>query len=380
MSKPPKDVQSRSSKGGAARQIQMPYPLGCDPCGDLDLVLLEGLWSDLTVEAQQGLVQQLDQCRRDQKKDAYLSFADSLVSASGRKAVRVKAAEAAQGGKVAAPAKKGRKVAQLSLLAPFPRELTRCSPFVPVTGTTKQYYTDYITLADNSWGTVRYKGPLLTVSHEDLLLVTLAAVADRNKRLETQLEGKTTFTYTGSLRELLVARGNKNPNKRDYDAAIAMFEDMTASCISFRSKTSPERGFSSLIIGGKHDAEGHFSVTVNPYFVEMCASRNVTWSDIQTRMEIRSPYGKAIYRFLNSHQSERWIGGLVVLAQVINMPSDVGLSVLRERIVPALAELVKLGVLGKGSCVAGRQVVLEKGKKLLKKQQLPISIGLSGQK
>lgn len=350
------------------RQIQMPYPLGCDPCGTLDLVLLEGLWSDLTVEAQEVLVQQLDQHRADQKKDAYLSFADSLMSVSGRKAVRSKTTEVEQGGKVAAPPKKGRQPAQLSLLAPFPTELTRCSPFVPVVGSVKQYYPEYITLAENSWGTVRYKGPLLSISHEDLLLVTLAAVADRNKRLESQLEGKTTFTYTGSLRELLVARGNKNPNKRDYEAAIAMFEDMTASCISFKSSSSPERAFASLIVGGKHDANGQFSVTVNPYFVEMCLIKRVTWSDIQTRMQIRSPYAKAIYRFMGG-QGDKWTGGIIVLAKIINMQTDCAMSTLKKKIVAALAELTELGVLDKKSCIAGKVVVLRKGKKLSLKQQ-----------
>lgn len=273
--------------------------------------------------------------------------------------------------------KAGRKPSQLALLAPYPTELTRCSPFFPSTPKDqKVYYPENIMLADNAWGTVTYRGPRLSTSHEDLLLVVLAAIADHGKRREDQHDGLKTYTYVGSLRELLVARGNKNPNSRDYDAAFEMFEDMAGAVVSVRSRQGAGRGFASLIIGGKRTEDGSFSVTVNPYFAEMYSARRVTWSDVRIRMQIRSPYGKAVYRFISGHSSS-WAGNLITLAQSINMPTDVTPSVLRERLIPAINELISHGILGKGSAIAGTRVVLQRGKKL----DVPlsqISIGQAG--
>ena len=262
-----------------------------------------------------------------------------------------------------ATAKRGRKPSQLPVLAPMPTELTRCSPFFPFTPKSPQKITfaEDIVISKNSWGTITYRGPRLTTSHEDLLLVTLAEVADKNKRQDYTHEGLSTYTYTGSLRELLVAKGNKNPNSNDYEAALEYFKDMTGAVVSLLDSKGRTKAFSAMIIGGKRLGDGTFSVIVNPYFAEAVVARQVTWSDIRLRMSIRSPYGKAVYRFISGH-TNNWRGSLALLCQALNTPKTWKHHEQREKLSPAIRELIKLGILARDSRINGNTVTLSKGK------------------
>ncbi|MBC8018790.1 MAG: hypothetical protein H7X83_09760 [Verrucomicrobia bacterium] len=262
-----------------------------------------------------------------------------------------------------ASAKRGRKPSQLPVLAPMPTELTRCSPFFPFTPKSPQKITfaEDIVISKNSWGTITYRGPRLTTSHEDLLLVTLAEVADKNKRQDYTHEGLSTYTYTGSLRELLVAKGNKNPNSNDYEAALEYFKDMTGAVVSLLDSKGRTKAFSAMIIGGKRLGDGSFSVIVNPYFAEAVVARQVTWSDIRLRMSIRSPYGKAVYRFISGHRCN-WRGSLALLCQSLNTPKTWKHHEQREKLSPAIRELIKLGILARDSRINGNTVTLSKGK------------------
>ena len=260
-------------------------------------------------------------------------------------------------------AKRGRKPSQLPVLAPMPTELTRCSPFFPyiLKGRQKVTFTEDIVISENSWGTITYRGPRLTTSHEDLLLVTLAEVADKNKRPDSAHEGLSTYTYTGSLRELLVAKGNKNPNSNDYEAALEYFKDMTGAVVSLHNSQGRTTAFSSMIIGAKRQDDGSFAVIVNPYFAEAVAAKHVTWSDIRLRMSIRSSYGKAVYRFISGHRNN-WHGSLALLCQALNTPKAWKSHDQREKLSPAIRELIKLGILAKDSRINGQNVTLSKAK------------------
>jgi len=268
-----------------------------------------------------------------------------------------------------APVKKGRRPTQLSLLSPYPTSLARCSCFFPVGE--KELVEFEI---DNPWGTLKFKGPRLNMSHCDLLVVILAAAADKGKRKEEEIDGEITYTYHGSLRELLVAKGNKNPNSRDYDAAFDLLEDMAGAVFSYRrkgdqevsDKKEPRRVFAPLLTGGKKYDDGTFSVSVNPFFVEKLIHKQVTWLDIVTRNKIRSPYTKALHLFFST-QSDSWRSGIEPLARAINMPEHFSRSEIREKLRNAIAEMIKIGDLDKNSHVQGNVVHLLKPKKAAKK-------------
>lgn len=269
-------------------------------------------------------------------------------------------------------AKRGRKPAQLSLLSPYPTELTRCSCFFPSQRSGGKREMVEFEIA-NPWGVLRFKGPRLSVSHCDLLVVLLAAANDKGKHKVEKVDGETTYTYHGSLRELLVARGNKNPNARDYDAAFDLIEDMAGAVFSFRrsgedlcDKKEPRRRFATMITCGERFDDGAFSVTLNPFFVDRILQKRVTWQDIQERTKIKSPYAKALALFF-SGQPNNWRGGIDILAQAINMPGNFSRSKIREKLRSSITELTKLGILEKKSFVEGNVVSLQRAKKSIKK-------------
>lgn len=271
------------------------------------------------------------------------------------------------------PARRGRKPAQLSLLSPYPTELTRCSCFFPSQRSGGKREMVEFEIA-NPWGVLRFKGPRLSVSHCDLLVVLLAAANDKGKHKVEKVDGETTYTYHGSLRELLVARGNKNPNARDYDAAFDLIEDMAGAVFSFRrsgdidlcDKKEPRRRFATMITCGERFDDGAFSVTLNPFFVDRILQKRVTWQDIQERTKIKSPYAKALALFF-SGQPNNWRGGIDILAQAINMPGNFSRSKIREKLRSSITELTKLGILEKKSFVEGNVVSLQRAKKSIKK-------------
>jgi len=266
--------------------------------------------------------------------------------------------------------KRGRKPKHLALFAPLPTELTRCSPFFPYTPKNKKgkkiVFAEDIVLATHSWGKLTYCGPRLTTSHEDLLIVTLAAVSDINKRKDLVLpDGRPTYSYCGSLRELLVARGNSSPNTNDYEKAFELYKDMAGAVVSINNSKGRLQQFSSLIIGGVRNDENKFCVSVNPWFAAAMVNKRVTWYDVRLRMRIKSSYGKCIYRFISSHRGG-WSGQLSLLRKTLNLPLDWSNSEVRERLNPAVNELIRLDILGKCSCLVGVKVVLVKGRALLK--------------
>lgn len=264
--------------------------------------------------------------------------------------------------------KRGRKPKPLALLAPLPTELTRCSPFFPYSPkdkkNKKKVFAEDFVLATHSWGSVTYRGPRLSTSHEDLLLVTLAAVSDLNKRRDVVLaDGRSTYSYCGPLREILRAKGNSHPNSEDYDNAFDLYRDMAGAVLSIVDSKGRLKMFSSMIVGGARMRDNQFYVEVNPVFAESMMQKRVTWYDVQLRMRIKSSYGKSIYRFISGHRAG-WSGQLSLLSKTINLPVEWTNSDARERLNPALKELVSLHILGKDSFIAGTKVVLVKGKAL----------------
>lgn len=254
---------------------------------------------------------------------------------------------------------------QATLNIPYPRDMTRCSPFFPVPYVRSKdqakvlpYLNDW-PLASNAWGTLTYKGPTLTTAHEDIMVALLSLVQEPAKRSEVVEGGSEAYAYRGSLRELLVATGCKQPNGQEYEDAFDQLADLAGAVVSVLNTKGRRTAFSSLISGGKRDDE-RFEVIINPEFLRAYREGDISFQSLQLRSSIRSLIGRALYRFV-AGQSEVWKGSIQKLAGALNVQLD---KVARRKIRGALAELIELKVLGKGSGVTGDIVVLVQGKAL----------------
>lgn len=255
---------------------------------------------------------------------------------------------------------------QLRLFSPFPTELTRCSPFFPLSTQemARRDYLEDLIIADHSWGQVRFTGQKLSVYDEDMLMILLAAINESNH--VNSMEG---YTYKGSLQHLLKLKGITNPGKNHRDEAFMSYKRMSGA--TFELDTSPKltkgktRGgkttVTNIISNLSYDRKaGILSATVNPYFFEMYCRGAVTWIDVEIRTKLKSPISKALHRFVQSHQKDYWTGPLILLATSLNLDSDLPMNKVRERLKKAIAELVEFNVLQSASAIDNDQITLRR--------------------
>lgn len=239
---------------------------------------------------------------------------------------------------------------QLKLFSPFPTELTRCSPFFPLStqDMKERKYIEDLVIADHSWGQIRFTGQKLSVYEEDLLMVLLAAIHERGLRSIAK------YTYADSMTHLLNLKGIQNPGQNHREEAYASLKRMASA--TFELDTSPRSGqgkkrggktiVNNIIANLSYDRKaGILIVTVNPYFYEMFCQGEVTWLDIRIRMRLKSPVAKALHRFVMSHQKDFWTGPVVTLAEALNLDLALPKIKIRERLKKAIADLIAVVVL-----------------------------------
>lgn len=255
---------------------------------------------------------------------------------------------------------------QLHLFSPFPTELTRCSPFFPLSTqemAARPFLNDLV-IADHSWGQVKFTGQKLSVYDEDFLMILLAAINKQN--IKRNVEG---YTYVGSMTHLLKIKGITSPGQNHREEAYASYKRMSGS--TFEIDTSPVRSGKStrgkksavnnIIANLVYDRKaGLLTATVNPYFFEMYCRGEVTWIDIEVRTKLKSPISKALHRFVMSHQKDYWTGPLTLLAAALNLDPDLPKNKVRERLKKAIKELVTSGVLQANSAVINDNVTLNR--------------------
>jgi len=266
---------------------------------------------------------------------------------------------------------------QLRLFSPFPTELTRCSPFFPLSTQemAKRPFLEDLVIADHSWGQVRFSGQKLSVYDEDMLMILLAAINETSR--SRTAEG---YTYKGSLSRLLKIKGINNPGQNHREEAYASYKRMSGSTFEIDTsptrKNKPTRGGKSvvtnIIANLSYDRKaGLLEATVNPYFYEMYCRGEVTWIEIEIRTKLKSPIAKALHRFIMSHAKDFWTGPLMLLAEALNLDTNLPKIKIRERLKKAIAELVEYDVLTSGSSIAADNVTLHRvPRKQSKRQQI----------
>ena len=253
---------------------------------------------------------------------------------------------------------------QLRLFSPFPTELTRCSPFFPLSTqemSNRPFLNDLI-IADHSWGQVKFTGQKLSVYDEEMLMILLAAINEINHK-----RGEEGYTFVGSMSHLLKIKGVTAAGQNHREEAYAAYKRMAGS--TFEIDTSPVRSGKStrgrksavnnIISNLEYDRKaGVVTATVNPYFYEMYCAGEVTWIDIEIRTKLKSPISKALHRFVTSHQKDHWSGPLMLLAGALNLDPDLPKIKVRERLKKGIAELVSSGVLQANSAIVSDNVSL----------------------
>lgn len=241
-------------------------------------------------------------------------------------------------------------------LCAYPVDLCRVSPFFPLNRkfTGKRKYVSDIFLVKTAWGAISYTGLTLSTYEEDVLVALIIVM--ESKKEETEYEGRKTYRYQGHLLPILKALGYKSFSKEAYKHVFNSLKILSTATMQLTVKKSFL--VSPLIFGLKWDEETkEISVALNPYFYEVFHLKSYALIEIDKRMRISSPIGKALYRFVAS-QRDGWKGHFLVLAKTLNLDLQRPTFKIREDIRNAIKLLIKEKILNKKSRLENEIVLL----------------------
>ena len=246
--------------------------------------------------------------------------------------------------------------------APMPTELCRTSPFFPMAkqNMTERPYIRDMVITDNSWGKITYTGPKLSTYEEDVLMAILALLDEAKNREEIEVEGKTTYTYTGPIRPILRLMGYKTFGSSSYNRAIESMKLLHGAVVDFRKK-GVRRKINNILIDCDIDEKSkQLTVTVNPYFHEMYMAGSITLLDVIRRARLKSPIAKSLDRFIQSHRDKSWRGHIITLAVALNLDLEQPMKQTRRQIKDSINILINNGILEPSSTVKNDIVTLAK--------------------
>lgn len=260
------------------------------------------------------------------------------------------------------PAKETKKESKFKN-ASYPRDLTRISPFYPVSQKQLQlekekrpYFVDKV-LADNSWGTLVYTGYMLSVFDEDVLLAVLALIDAGEGDGNTKK-----YEYIGYLYPILYVMGyaKENIGKSAYERVKNTFEYLAKANLAIKTRDGSWEVASILTYAGWKEDDKKLKVVFNPYFYERYIEKKITLLDVIERSKIKTPTGKAIYRFVVSHKTKEWKGNFLLLAKAVNVSTERPKYKIRETIKNGIKDLCKVNILAPESGFENQDTVFLK--------------------
>ena len=294
--------------------------------------------------------------------------------------------------------KNGFKIPKPVLLS-YPTDLAHISPFYPMT--TKEYnhpvYIEDKRVIDSSWGYATVSGPKLSTSDEDVLMTMLALAQDKScewaqiskinidafapdyteivkkcnlqdNELVSIINSKnTTFTYIGPMLPILQQLGYNTPGKREYNRVLRSLRRMRSTVfeVQLSDGIDPKTGKKHIrylmmpniitTVGFVEVGDTKYlKVVMDPFFYHAYHENNITIYDLTKRLQIKSAYGKAMYRFVQSHDLG-FSGKITTLCKALNIDVDrQPMKEIRRSLKNAIKELLALGLLDNDSFITNK--------------------------
>jgi hypothetical protein len=259
----------------------------------------------------------------------------------------------------------------LFLHAGLPTELSRTSPFFVLgpKALKNRERIENMEIVRHAWGSISFSGLKLSVSDEDTLMVVLAMLNSHNNRAETEVGGRKTYMYRGSMLTLLKARGIDRPGSSSYKDMLESLKRLASAQFTLvtnrknaQGAPAPKTTFISGIISGlSYDSANHeLILAINPFFFESFNAGFVTFYDVAARLDLNSQYAKALYRFMTSHRDDEWRGHYTVLVSALNLDANQPATKIRQNLNAAIKELVQKGHMTKRSGIVKDVAHLER--------------------
>lgn len=266
--------------------------------------------------------------------------------------------------------KEPQQISLLPLLGYLPSDMTRVSPFFPMSLQEKHEAREYLqslVISSGNWGRVTYTGPKLSTFDEDVFIVLqgylhLANPKGTKPKLHTTESGKTItiYDYRGPALPFLKMLGIEKPGKRDYDRLKASAKRLMQGVVEFElSAGKTKRGNQKIKktmattmfnLFGWDEQKKELVISFNPYFYEMyIVGSSATTIELAERMALKSPIAKGLHRFIMGQKLDGKIPyHYMTLAAVTNMNLQQPDREIRRQLKSALKELIEKNVIGNG--------------------------------
>ena len=225
----------------------------------------------------------------------------------------------------------------------MPTQLTRTSPFFPMSKKDMKDRPHEELEWETSWGMMRVEGKRLSIYDESVLLSLLLLVKRyRSRGFETtqnELCGIAKI-HTGKNTYRAIWESIKRLAKTSIDLEIIegkgkdrqYVNQMTGHILNF---------------GARNPKTGKLKVVFNSYFLEMYAASFITVLDLEFRADLKGDIAKALYRFYASQRETKYSCHLLTLAKAVNINMNLPIRKIRDRIRNGNRELKSKGFLTK---------------------------------
>jgi hypothetical protein len=225
----------------------------------------------------------------------------------------------------------------------MPTRLTRTSPFFPMSKRDMKNRPYEELEWETSWGIMRIDGKRLSIYDESVLLslLVLVKIHKTNAFETTQNElCKIAKTHKGKDTYNAIWQAIRRLARTNIDLEIMEGKGKDRKCV--KQMTGP-----ILTFGDRSPVTGKLKIIFNMYFLEMYAASFITILDLEFRASLKGDIAKALYRFYISHRDQKYSCHVQVLANAVNINTDLPLRRIRERIRGGNRELKEKGFLTK---------------------------------
>lgn len=216
----------------------------------------------------------------------------------------------------------------------IPTEMTRLSPFFPISDMDKAKREYKEMTWENSWGRMSIKGIKLSIYDEDILLA-LVKLFKKHQSLTLNISRGEIFKAIGKT--------------KGANANIALsksIERLTGTLVTIevwdniKTKNPVTKMGNTILSGYVMNKRGGLTVTLNPYFQEAYLETMVTSLDLDFRMSLKHDVAKSLHRFLESQNKDYQIH-IDKLVLAININANQERKHIRDILRKALNELVE---------------------------------------
>jgi len=223
----------------------------------------------------------------------------------------------------------------------MPTQMTRTTPFYPMSKREMKDRPVEDLTWETSWGQITVSGERLAVYDETTLLNLLVLVKKHRSEVfeTTQYE--------------LCKLANVKPATDTYNAIWKSIKRLSKTHIGLeiwegkgRARKPVSEMTGTIITWIRRNRKtGKLQVALNPYFLEMYGDSFITNIDLKFRADLKGDTGKALYRFYEGQRGTRYTIHILKLATAINLNINLSTNELRKTIRKGLRELRAKGYL-----------------------------------